>query len=54
MLNQNLAPHLALRHADKALYYSKDNGRDQLSYYEQLVDNNLIAQEEIETDIELF
>ena len=45
-----------LSKADEALYYAKDNGRDQVNSYEQLVTDGHIKPVEIEVndDIELF
>lgn len=44
-----------IERADKALYYSKENGRNLASCYEDLVENNLVKDTTInEGDIELF
>lgn len=44
-----------LGHADEALYFSKDNGRNQVNQYEQLVlDGKIDTMNEAEDDIELF
>lgn len=40
--------------ADKALYFAKENGRDQVANYYHLVENGLIKESAVETDIELF
>ncbi len=41
--------------ADKALYYAKENGRDQLGFYEQLVEAGKLEPEVAEAgDLELF
>jgi len=44
-----------LDHADKALYYAKDQGRNQICFYEHLIDNGLIKETEIVSgEIEFF
>ncbi len=44
-----------LDHADKALYFAKDQGRNQVCFYEHLIDKGLIEETEIVSgDIELF
>lgn len=44
-----------LDHADKALYFAKAHGRNQVCFYEHLLDNGLIAETEIVAgEIELF
>lgn len=40
--------------ADKALYYAKDNGRNQVRCYEHLVQSGLLAMPEEHKDAELF
>lgn len=44
-----------LDHADKALYYAKNQGRNQVCFYEHLIDKGLIEETEIASgEIELF
>ncbi len=43
-----------LEHADMALYYAKDHGRDQVRNYCELVAQGLLTERSIDTDIELF
>ena len=44
-----------LDYADRALYYSKDNGRNQVSFYEDMVDEGLESGEVIKTGtVDLF
>ena len=47
-------PATVLEHADKALYYSKDHGRNQVSNYHELVTAGKLKERYIEGDIELF
>lgn len=54
LLNDEVSPVEAISHADKALYYSKDHGRDQISNYQWLVANNQVSATLYEDDIELF
>ncbi len=45
---------LVMEHADQALYYAKQNGRNQLANYHRLVEQGEIVERDIENDIELF
>ena len=52
-------PHLfsatLLDHADKALYFAKDHGRNQVCFYQSLINDGMLTEAEIVTgDIELF
>ncbi|WP_404343883.1 GGDEF domain-containing protein [Pseudoalteromonas mariniglutinosa] len=47
-------PITVLENADKALYYAKENGRDKLCFYEQLMADNLIEPNLKGPDIDLF
>ena len=47
-------PISVVENADKALYYAKRNGRDQLCFYDELVTKNLIDTKEKQSDIDLF
>ena len=53
-IHDGLTPTTAIAEADKALYYSKENGRDQVSNYHELVLSGEIQEAKINTDIELF
>ena len=41
-------------YADKALYYAKEHGRNQVHCYETLVENGSLVHEAADTDVELF
>jgi diguanylate cyclase (GGDEF)-like protein len=47
-------PTVTVGHADQALYYAKDNGRNQLGIYEDLIAENKIQRPEMSDDAELF
>ncbi|RJE76511.1 GGDEF domain-containing protein [Pseudoalteromonas citrea] len=47
-------PITVLENADKALYYAKENGRDKLCFYEELIANKLIECHQESNDIDLF
>lgn len=48
-------PISVIENADKALYYAKQNGRDQLCFYDELIDKNLIdTNKDNHSDIDLF
>ena len=49
-------PITVLEQADKALYYAKENGRDKLCFFEQLIDAELIDEKNSDesNDIDLF
>ena len=47
-------PTTVLEHADKALYYSKEHGRNQVSDYHELIDQGKLTTKTINNDIELF
>lgn len=47
-------PITVLGHADKALYYAKEHGRNQVRNYYTLIKEGLLKEQHIESDIELF
>lgn len=54
-LNPNTFAVTLLDYADKALYHSKHNGRNQVSFYEDLLKSGEVQQQEVETGaIDLF
>ncbi len=54
-LDQNVFSATLLDHADKSLYYAKQNGRNQVVFFEELLESGIVSLEEVKTgDIELF
>jgi diguanylate cyclase (GGDEF)-like protein len=43
-----------LEHADKALYYAKENGRNQVRNYHELIKNQQLKEHKVNSEIELF
>ncbi|WP_157826764.1 GGDEF domain-containing protein [Colwellia sp. 12G3] len=43
-----------MERADKALYYSKEHGRNQVRDYNKLIEKGLLTNQSVESDIELF
>lgn len=50
----NVLPNTVLERADEALYYAKEHGRNQICYYEALVEQGLLKDSVITGEIELF
>ena len=48
------APASAFERADAALYFAKQNGRNQVQRYESLIERGLLAAKENHADVELF
>lgn len=54
-IDKQANPTLVFGDADKALYYAKEHGRNQVQSYQMLIENQQLNQEEAESsDIELF
>ena len=48
-------PRITIDHADQALYFAKQNGRNQIRVYEDLLEQGLLKEQNIQTgEIELF
>jgi len=47
-------PGLVIDRADQALYYVKEHGRNQVAFYENLVEQGKLSQRRVESDVELF
>lgn len=43
-----------VEHADQALYYAKENGRNQTFNYHQLLERGILKERRYETDVEIF
>ena len=53
-LRPNDTPATAFDRADKAVYYAKQNGRNQVRYHADLVAQGLLTDESRDSDVELF
>jgi len=53
-LTADITPTQLVDRADLALYHAKNNGRDQICYYEQLVEQGVLKEEDKSGEIELF
>lgn len=53
-IGANDLPMTVMDRADKTLYYVKENGRNQVAFFEQLVADGKLKQDAVEGDIELF
>lgn len=54
-IQPNVHPKTVLEQADQALYFSKENGRNRVSNYHQLIDDGLIQVQDVSSDdIEMF
>ncbi|MCU4674625.1 GGDEF domain-containing protein [Catenovulum sp. 2E275] len=55
LIDASLHPNTVIEQADKALYYCKENGRNQIALYHKLIEQNKIGlSQSVDTDIELF
>lgn len=50
----NVLPNTVLEHADEALYFAKEHGRNQICYYEKLLTQGLLKDSIVTGEIELF
>jgi diguanylate cyclase (GGDEF)-like protein len=50
----NDLPGTIIDRADQALYYCKENGRNQIACYEKLIEDGKLQKKEAESDIDLF
>jgi diguanylate cyclase (GGDEF)-like protein len=53
-LSTDITPSQLVDRADLALYYAKNNGRNQICFYERLAEQGLLQEEDKSGDIELF
>jgi diguanylate cyclase (GGDEF)-like protein len=53
-ISANDLPMTVMDRADKTLYYVKENGRNQVAFFEQLVTAGKLKQNTVEGDVELF
>jgi hypothetical protein len=53
-IGANDLPVTVMDRADKTLYYVKENGRNQVAFFEHLVEEGKLKETAIEGDVELF
>ena len=53
-VNAYESPVVTLGHADQALYYAKNHGRNQACYYDELVEQGLLGKSQSTDDVEFF
>lgn len=53
-LSPRIHPKNVLEQADQALYYSKENGRNRVSSYQQLLAEGIFSKREFDTEVEMF
>jgi len=53
-INKQEHPTTILEHADQALYFAKEHGRNQIQDYHQLIESGMLKTRQVESDIELF
>ena len=53
-MKDNIHPTSLIEQADRALYYAKENGRNQIRHFDQLIEQGLLEQISFKDDIDLF
>lgn len=53
-MTANIPPNTVLEHADEALYFAKEHGRNQICFYETLLQQGALKENAMSGDIELF
>lgn len=53
-VEEHVHPYLVVEHADKALYFAKENGRNQIAQYQQLLVDGHIDVRKPKEDVEIF
>ena len=54
MVRADFTPEATLGHADEALYYAKDRGRNQIHCYERLIESGELLKRKLNSKAEFF